>query len=175
MGADIHGFWELQTAADKWVAVKYVKDIRNYLWFSLVGGVRGYAKWPVTDEMKSDTQSPPWDRGTPENASERWKHYIKDDWLHDLTWLTSEEVTKANQAWKHNSLDTLYRRRYSSETPVPRYLQDDYEEVLTPTSTINQLFIGKNINFPWFGTVNDLIYKKSPFNECIRMVIGFDS
>jgi len=175
MGTDIHGFWEVQTAVNNWVAVKHVKDIRNYLWFSIIGGVRGACVWPDIGKMKFNIQSPPWFRGIPENASSRWKQYAKGDWLHSSTWLTVEEVTKANKIWKNDSIDDLYHHSYSTETPVPQHLRDDYEKILIKTTVIEQLFIGQNIEFPWFGTVNDLVYKKYSLNECIRMVVGFDS
>jgi hypothetical protein len=173
MGADIHGFWEVKDRHGIWTAVKPISNGRNYLWFSIVAGVRGKVPW--------DGDAEPWDRGMPDDASDMWKDFNQwgsENWmgLHNVTWLSLSEVCQANEMW-FSSLRDHYEHEVIEEILSPE--STDYEEVIDLDSTVDILYMGhgedEEIRIPWCGTVGDMIATDDPTEECVRMVIAFDS
>ena len=160
MGCDIHGYWEVRDHTGDWMAIKHLDDTRDYLWFGIIAGVRYPVVW--------DVPSAPWDRGIPSDASSAWSEYSKDFELHSATWLTPPEVRRANE---------IYKKEPDSHLMMPR------RSVPGPTTFVEKLYLGYNwdswdspdVTLPWCGTVSDLICKDRPFEECVRLVVGFDS
>ena len=159
MGCDIHGFWEVKDHTGNWIAIRTVNPQRNYMWFGIIAGVRGGPDIGTAG------------RGIPDNASGAYKDMI-DDWgvdLHSHTWLTGSEVSKACK-----ELNTRMVEAYND-------IQDDpYEEVPGPDDAVDQLIVGwgnnrDNIAWNWFGKLRDLMYPSGDINDCLRMVVCFDS
>jgi len=175
MGCDIHGYWEVRDHTGDWMAIKHLDNTRDYLWFGIIAGVRHPVEW--------DVPSAPWGRGFPSDASSAWSEYSKDSELHSATWLTPPEVRRANEIYKK---DEIYKKETDSHFMTPRrywQAQPGPEDVPGPTTFVEKLYLGYNwysrdspdITLPWCGTVSDLICKDRPFEECVRLVVGFDS
>ena len=168
MGADIHGFWEVKDQHGIWTVVKPISNGRNYLWFSIVAGVRGKVPW--------DGDAEPWDRGVPDDASDMWKDCSQWVGFHSVTWLSLSEVCQANEMWFSSSRD-YYEHKVIEE--ILSLESSDYEEVIDLDSTVDTLYMGLSplteVRIPWCGTVGDMIATDDPTEECVRMVIAFDN
>ena len=165
MGIDINGYWEVRDHTDNWMAVKFINRRRNYHWFNIVGGVHGQVEW------KQENTCEPWHRGMPLDASIAWRQYLEQDCFHGATWLSQNEVVIANNIWRR--------------TAARHHLADDvnWEKIVNVTMPLECLHVGfssssqpwSEIILPWCGTVGDLISQEEPPEQCIRMVIAFDS
>lgn len=169
MGADIHGYLEVLRPEGDWIAINHVNPARSYTWFSIIAGVRGRVDWCGPN---------PWNRGIPSDPSDAWKEYVGPDHsasgLHSLTWLSLSEIIRANQIWSEEVAD-----RFIDPACPP----DVYQEVPTPDTPVDTLYMGHNddgfsgsdVTIPWVGTVEDMRDKSKPFDQTVRMVVGFDS
>jgi len=159
MGCDIHGFWEVKDHTGNWIAFRTINPGRNYMWFGIIAGVRGGPDIGTTS------------RGVPDDASGAYRDMV-DEWgvdLHSHTWLTSSEVQKACGELSNRMVEA-YNESH----------EEAYEEVPQLDDTVDQLIVGwgdnhDNIAWNWFGKLKDLMYPGGTLNNCLRMVICFDS
>lgn len=162
MGTDIHGYWELKTGDDAWVAFREVNGGRFYRWFGVIAGIRA----PVILEETKRWAA----RGMPPNPSAAWRTYTlidsKDDfsWLHGHTWLTYDEVSLATELYLSPTA-----RDYDERLP---------ERLPMPDDELEQLYVvgdkGKPTIIPWFGKLSELVPPEQ-MSDRIRMVVAFDS
>ena len=159
MGCDIHGFWEVKDHTGNWMAIDTINPQRNYIWFGIIAGVRGGPDIGTAQ------------RGIPENPSGAYKDMM-DEWgvdLHSSTWLTRAEVLKAME-----ELNRRLAESYNEPAEVA------YECVPDLQTKLSQIIVGwgdnkDNIAWNWYGTVQELMYPGGDINECVRMVVCFDS
>lgn len=159
MGCDIHGFWEVKDHTGNWIAFRTINPGRNYMWFGIIAGVRGGPDIGTAS------------RGVPDDASGAYKDMV-DEWgvdLHSHTWLTSNEVQKACEELNNRMVEAY-------NDPV----ESVYEEVPHLDDTVDQLIVGwgsnhDNIAWNWFGKLRDLMYPSGTVNNCLRLVVCFDS
>jgi len=159
MGCDIHGFWEVKDHTGNWIAFQTVNPERNYTWFGIIAAVRGGPDIGTAS------------RGVPGDASGAYKDMV-EAWgvdLHSHTWLTSNEVHKACGEFSNRMVEA-YSESY----------EEAYEDVPAPDDNVDQLIVGwgdnrDNIAWTWFGKLKDLMYPGGTTNDCLRMVICFDS
>ena len=171
MGTDIHGFWEVCTPDGSWVAFRDIGYVgRNYRWFGLAAGVR-MAYWPEEAEGGE-----PWDRGVPSDASSAWKLYVEHYGItmHSKTWLTLGEVGYINK------LDNDLEEDSYSELDVSESSQDGFLLLPCEDDSVTELIVSwdtclKQEVLPVSKTLWELRDPSKPFNECIRLMIGFDS
>lgn len=162
VGTDIHGYWELKTDDDIWVAFRGVNEGRYYQWFGVIAGIRAAVVFEETKRWAG--------RGMPPTPSAAWRTYTlvdsKDDfsWLHGHTWLTYDEVNLANELYKHNFLEL---RDQEIVEPLP-----------LPDDEISQLYLagerGKPTPLPWFGKLSELVPPEQ-MSARLRLVVAFDS
>jgi len=163
------GFWEVKQPSGKWVAFRDIPTNRDYTWFRIIAGVRGYGDNTFHHH-----------RGMPADSSDCWKDYVGNDDLHSHTWLTPDEVLDCFEEWleavkrDYNELpDDAPKSRSKMcvfpEEPIKRllfrYFWDD---------TVGQWGDRAYKSIPWVGTLKDLIGDQD-FEQSVRMVIAFDS
>ena len=182
MGTDIHGFWEARMKDGSWVAVRDISDgYRNYEWFGIIAGVRRPVRW-------GKGVLEPWLRGVPGDASTAWKEYT-DPWgsdMHGKTWLTLDEVRIAKKMYiDHAEPEWREYKVYHLDDPESYESDPEYRFLVIPTPQmhIEELTMGVNcedhsfsqVTIPWQNTLDSIVDPDRPFNECVRLVIGFDS
>ena len=162
MGCDIHGFWEFKAPHGDWIAFELINDARSYAWFRLIADVRGISG--------SSTAH----RGTPADCSQAWRQYTDGGWLHSHTWLTPEEVKKANH-------DIYVAYLIEDDKPVPEVLHgaDHYHETIpSPMMEIERIYLpgpeGRYKVMPWAGTLCENVGSED-LSGRLRMVIAFDN
>lgn len=113
-------------------------------------------------------------RGAPADSSQAWRQYTNGDWLHSHTWLTPDEVRKANH-------DIYVAYLIEDDKPVPAVLHgaDHYHETIpAPEMEIERIYLpgpdGRYKVMPWTGTLAENV-KSSDLTDRIRMVIAFDN
>jgi hypothetical protein len=160
MGCDIHGFWEVKDHTGNWMAFDTINPGRNYDWFGVIAAVRGGPDIGTAG------------RGMPDCPSGAYKDMV-DEWgvdLHSHTWLTRAEVQEA--------CHELNRRMIEAYDEHPN--DHEYEMIPNSDTNVSQLIVGwghnsDNIAWNWYGTVQDLMLPGGNLDECIRMVVCFDS
>lgn len=162
VGTDIHGYWELKTDDDIWVAFRGVNEGRYYRWFGVIAGIRS----PTIPEESKIWHA----RGMPPNPSAAWQTYTliadKNDfsWLHGHTWISYDEMQLANELYIQNA-------NWSDDRELP-------EPLPTPDDEITQLYLagarGKPTPLPWFGKLSELV-PPSQMSDRLRLVVAFDS
>ena len=147
LGCDIHGYWEMRNTDGIWVAFREVNFMRSYAWFSIIADVR------TGGPRKSD--HPTAHRGIPKDASAAWQTYTKPDGLHSHTWLTYDEVKKANH-------------RMMKQVETLPSLEDELEQIFIAGPA------GAPSHLPWFGKLSEVVGDQ-PLNDCLRFVVAFDN
>ena len=178
MGTDIHGYWEVRMKDGKWVAFKDIGDgFRDYTFFGILAGVRRPEPWKDLSE--------PWERGMPSNPSEAWANYV-ESWgpdLHSRTYLTYDEAKTAKKMRIH--LMESYSRSSQTDHDWETELTEDFFVIPGPDFHIESLYMGMVYSedeayivpqeLPWQLSLKETVDPTKPFEECIRLVIGFDS
>ena len=176
MGCDIHGWIEVRDDKGIWMAVEPINSDRNYLWFSIIAGVRG-----TQYEWLEHNLENPWRRGVPKDASWCWEDYNKNtDWYHSHTWLTYEEIKTAKKYYEKDAITNYEEGRDWDEPSDKEDLKEmqiyiKHQPLPKTTDSIKKLYINNGNTIPWCGTIGDFMYKDMPMEDCIRMVICVDS
>lgn len=166
MGCDVHGFWELKTPEGVWVAFELINDSRSYWWFGIIANVRR-----TTPECQTA------DRGVPEDCSAAWRQYTDSAGsdLHSHTWLTPDEVIRANRR-----LFLEYRQEDERATTTEEISDaHSYHEVVPTVKTeVSRIFLpgpdGYYTEMTWTGTLEENIGTQDIAGR-LRMVVAFDN
>lgn len=140
-----------------------VNRSRDYTWFGIIADVRrrGY----IFDFEPST-------RPIPSDACHLWQKFVNDygELIHDKCWFRPAEIIKANQVY-----NDLYQEQYGFSL-MPRI---DHERVPNPEDEMSEVIIDFGYPEPktivWAGTIRDFIGQSAAFEECVRLVVGFDS
>ena len=162
MGTDIHGFWEVYTPEEKWVAFQALDVGRDYTWFGIAAGVR-YAYWPDEESI------PTWDRGVPRDSSISWNSYLSkynNSGLHSTTYLYPDEVALINR------FESDFRDGDPNHPFVIVPTELEWVEDILLDFPDNSWEIRKQ---PCRKLLKDLIHPSKNFQNGVRLVIGFDS
>ena len=154
MGCDIHGYWEVKDHTGNWMAFENINEIRNYMWFGIIAGVRGGPDIGTAN------------RGIPPDPSGAYQDMLDDcgDDLHSHTWLTPKEVAEACQELNNRMIEA-----YNDPHPEP------YEDVPGLDTTLRRILPHSLADWPWFGNLKDLMMPGAELNESLRLVVCFDS
>lgn len=93
MGCDIHGVYQVKFPSGGWRTWGEIEDDRNYVWFSIIAGVRNYLE---LDPIQMDRGFPPGFHV--ENDEHReYRHRMMDErklWMgdHSFGWVTLKEI-----------------------------------------------------------------------------------
>jgi len=161
MGCDIHGFWEVKDHTGNWMAIDTINPGRNYDWFGIIAGVRGGPDIGTAH------------RGVPDDASGAYRDMV-DAWgvdLHSHTWLSPSEVQGAC-----HELGRLSIERYNDD----RHDDGLYEPIPMLNTNVTQLIVSwgqsdSDVAWDWYGTVKELMIPGGNIEDCVRMVVCFDS